>query len=284
MRTEAAAVARSVKTIGSLPTVCLRLTEAVNDPRCSTARIAEIVEGDSGLSARLLRLANSPFFGFPSRIDTVARAVALIGTEQLCDLALATSVIEAFDGFPSDLVNLRLFWRHSLACGVAARALARQRREPNAERHFAQGILHDVGSLILYTTQPDVMCECLERCWQSGELVHVVEHATLGFTHATVAAELFETWNLPQAHREAVRWHHDPASARRFPIDAALIHVGDIIAHALGHPSGERLVPALRTEAWTLLDLSPAILPPVLEEIEQQYAAAVAVILRDASG
>ena len=127
--------------IPSLPMIFTRIDEAVNNPRSSLADIGRIISEDSSLTARLLKIVNSAFYSFPSKIETISRAVTVVGTQQLRDLALATSVMKLFQGIPPDLINMEAFWKHSIACGVAARVLAAHKREANIERFFVAGIL-----------------------------------------------------------------------------------------------------------------------------------------------
>src|SRR5208282_6509612 len=111
-------------TVYSLPLIYERLTEVINHPRSSIADITMIISEDQGLTARLLKLANSPLYGFFSKIDSIGMAATIIGTQQLQALALAVSVMEVFTGIPEELVCMKSFWQHSIACGTIARALA----------------------------------------------------------------------------------------------------------------------------------------------------------------
>jgi HD-like signal output (HDOD) protein len=146
---------QAVKDVPSLPAAFSRLNTAVEDPRCTTRDIETIVREDAPLSGRLLRLANSAYFGFPGRVDTIARAITLVGTRQLRDLVLATSVIDMFKGVPTAHITMESYWQHSVACGLAARILASLRREPNPEQFFVAGLLHDIGRLIMYIQLSD---------------------------------------------------------------------------------------------------------------------------------
>ncbi len=173
-------------TVPSLPLIYEEITNTINDPNSSTNSIGDVISKDSGLTARLLRIANSALYNFPSTIDTISQAVIVIGIQQLRDLALGTSVVELFEGIADDLVNMDSFWRHSIACGIAARILATYRREANVERYFVAGVLHDIGRLIIYLKLSEEAREALVRCKGSGELLYKVEKEILGFDHAEV--------------------------------------------------------------------------------------------------
>lgn len=268
----------SVK-LSSPPVIYHRLMEVINHPRGGAHDVAKVIREDTALTARLLRLVNSALFSFPRRVETVTQAVTVVGTSQVRDLALATSVVSLFQDVPPDLVEMDGFWRHSLACGVAARVLAGLRREHNVERFFVAGILHDVGKLVIYTRIPGQARAVLEEALDTHALLHQVERTVLGFDHAQVGAALLEQWNLPTSLQEAVHYHHAPGRAQRFPVETAAVHAADIVAIALGLGNGgERFVPPLSPEAWDKLGIHCDLLPAVLEELDRQYEAAVQLL------
>ncbi|MFZ5996879.1 MAG: HDOD domain-containing protein [Nitrospirota bacterium] len=265
--------------VSSLPMVALRLNEVVNNPYSSVMDIGKIIGEDQGLTARLLRLANSPFYAFPSKIETITKAVTVIGTQQILDLVLATSVMNMFKGIPKDLITMEAFWYHSIASGVIARILAIYRREANVERFFVAGILHDVGRLVIYTKLPDAAREALVRCKERKEILYKAEREVIGFDHADVGEHLLKEWKLPLSLIEMVATHHAPSRAKHFPAEAAAVHVADIIAHALQlGSSGEASMPPLDAKAWEKLALSPSQLAPTIDQAERQFVAAIQLI------
>ncbi len=268
----------SVK-LASPPMIYQRLMEVINHPRGGAADVANVIREDTALTARLLKVVNSAFFSFPRRIDTVSQAVTVVGTSQVRDLALATSVVTLFKDVPKDLVEMDGFWRHSLACGVGARVLAGLRRESNVERFFVAGILHDVGKLIIYLRIPEEAGTILEEARTTHALLHQVERSVIGFDHGQVGEALLDQWNMPLSLREAVHYHHTPGRAGRFPVETAAVHASDVMAHALGLGNGgERFVPPLSPEAWDGLGIDPVLLPPAVEELERQFESAVHLV------
>ena len=265
--------------LGSPPLIYQRLMEVINHPRGGAIDVANVIRDDTALTARLLKVVNSAFYGFPSRIDTVSQAIAVVGTSQVKDLAMATSVVTLFKDVPQDLVSMDGFWFHSLACGTASRVLAGLRQESNVERFFVSGILHDVGKLVCYLLIPDQSREALQLAREENELLHKAEHRVLGFDHAQVGEALMEQWNMPDSLRESVRFHHDPLRSLRFPAETAAIHTADIFANALGLGSGgEIFVPPLSAEAWELLGADQALLSSAIDEMEHQFEAAVHLV------
>ena len=280
MCAELSQLIRNKENVPSIPTIFYQISEAVDDPRSSMRDIAQIISADQSLSARLLRLVNSAFFGFPSRIDTISHAVTIIGTKQLRDLALATSVIQMFKGIPSELIRVKPFWQHCIACGIGSRLLASFQKMPNIESFFVSGLLHDIGRLILYSHNTEQAKEALTLSAEEGKLLYISERDVMGFDHAEVGGLLLGEWRLPKSLEETVRFHHRPAGSRRFPMETSIAHVSDLIANAMQlGTSGERLVPALAKSAWDEIGLSSSILAPMTQQMDQQYKDSVDLFL-----
>ncbi len=274
---------KGLVSVSSLPGIYLRLSEVVADPRASAADVGRVIAEDPGLTARLLKLVNSAMYGFPTPIETVSHAISIVGTAQLQDLALATSVIRLFANLPPGLVTMDSFWRHSVACGVVARALATRRREPNVERFFVAGLLHDIGRPVLFTQVPDQSRKAMARSAETGVPLFAAEQELLGFDHTHVGSALLDLWKLPPSLREAVAYHHYPDRAKRFPVEAATVHLADLIANALQlGTSGESALPPFAAHAWSLIGLPAAVLADLVEESERHYEAAVQVIALEA--
>lgn len=273
-------VLRGYVEVSSLPTIFTRINEAVNNPRSSMNTIGAIIAEDAGLTSRLLMVVNSAFFNFPQRIDSIPKAISIVGTQQLRDLALATSIIKLFKGIPDDLVNMEKFWAHSIGVGIAARTLAAFRREMNVERFFLAGILHDIGRLLMLTKIPDLAREAIMQARQEGALLYAAEAQRIGFDHAAVGNALVTQWKLPHYLEEVVGYHHKPQSATRFPTEVAIIHVADIMAHAMAlGSSGEHFVPPINNDAWEKLALPTSVLAPAFEQIDRQFVDATKFIL-----
>jgi putative nucleotidyltransferase with HDIG domain len=279
-KASAADLVRGASALKSLPSVYNRITEVVNHPHSSAEDIATVVTEDPSLTARLLGLVNSAFFGFPEKIDTISRAVTIMGTQQLCDLALSVAVIRLFKGIPQQLVDMESFWRHSIACGVTSRLLAKERRECNSERFFVAGLLHDIGSIILYVQAPELAKKALLRAQRRREPLNSSERKILGYDHAEVGLQLLKMWAFPDALQHAVGYHHAPLRARRFPTEAATIHIADFIVSALEFgSSGETRVPHLEAKAREHLGFKVHGLCGLVEELERQYEGVVRAIL-----
>lgn len=224
-----------VKDIGglvTLPDVYLHINRLVEDPNSSSADIARAISQDPSFTVRLLRVANSALYGFSSTVDTVAKAVTIIGTSQIRNLALSMSVARSFAGLPNELVSMDNFWRHSLLCALAARHLAREARRCDPDALFTAGLLHDIGELVIFNRMAEQAKEALERVLDSQDELPIfeAENQVMGFNHAEVGSELARQWQLPALLEECIAYHHDISKAQKHPRETALVHIANIIA------------------------------------------------------
>jgi HD-like signal output (HDOD) protein len=139
----------------SLPAIICKVNDLLNNPASSAADIAELISQEPALTARLLKIVNSPFYNFPSKIETVSMAVTVLGTRQLRDLIIATTLIKHFNRQKTAKYDIETFWCHSITTGLAARAIALDRKIPNSERLFICGLLHDIGKMIMSLQLPN---------------------------------------------------------------------------------------------------------------------------------
>ena len=264
----------------SLPEIFIMINEVVNDPTSSFSDIAQVVNLDTALSARLLKIVNSSFYSFPSNIETVTHAITVIGTEQLHNLALATTILSNFKGIPDKMLNMNLFWRHSMGVAIIARNLAIHCRETNPERFYLAGILHDIGRLIILENLPDEASEIITRQAETDGIVWEIEREVLGFDHGEVGAALSRSWNLPLSLEEIIGNHHHPGRSKRYPLETTIIHLADIIAKAMElGSSGDIHVPPLDEKSWEQLKLPTGVFSAIWNQTENQFNETVDIIL-----
>ncbi|HLP97129.1 MAG TPA: HDOD domain-containing protein [Sideroxyarcus sp.] len=278
MNTDIAELVRSVGKLASLSDVFVRINRLVGDPNSRMNDIARAAERDPAFTARLLRVANSAFYGFSSTIDTVDKAVSIIGTAQIRNLALATSVANSFAGLPNTLVSMEHFWRHSLYCALAARILARQARKCDPDAVFTAGLLHDIGQLVIFNRMPQQAKEALLLVLDSADElpVYQAERQIMAFDHAQVGGELARQWKLPPMLAECIEYHHDIAAAKDFPREVALVHIANILALMA---ETQTLDPAdvspIDPRAWEMVGLDAGeVMADTVTEAQEQIAEA----------
>lgn len=269
-------------TVPSLPEIFYQLVAVIDDPNISLSSIASLISEDTALTARLLRIANSAMYSFPTKINTISQAITIIGTKQIRELVLATSVMSIFKGISSNLVDMESFWRHSIACGIAARAIAILRRTANIEQFYVIGLLHDIGLLLSVTLIPDKASLILNRCRQDGELLYKIEREILGFNHGGLGAALLKSWRLSDAIQEPVGCHHSPTIANSHSEAASIVHLAEIIVQGLNFGnSGEHWVSPLDEKAWRNLSLPEGSIANIINVLDEQFTEALNLFLND---
>lgn len=254
--------------LASMPKIVDKVLQALNDPHVSYAYVGELIGKDVGLSAKLLKLVNSALFAFPEPVESISRAVSVVGINKLTSLALGVSLIDHFGPVPQNALDMRSFWQHSLACAVLARLLATASGHPEEERAFVGGLLHDIGRLVMLSSQSRLSVLAMAAAWEESAPLYETESRVWGFHHARLGGKLLTVWKFPPGLIQAVERHHDPDDQ-----DSALVHLADVMAHALGlGRSGSPLAPPLSAWAWDQLELSSGALAAVAAQAQHQLA------------
>ena len=230
----------------SLPDVYYRIVECLRSPISSSSDLAAVVGMDTNLTAKLLRLVNSPVYSPSTPVTTVARAITLLGAKQLSTLALGVSVISVFEDLSPDYLTMEEFWRHSLATAVIAKLIAKD-LDLDQELLFTAGTLHDLGRLIMVERMPFQMEAAIYLSYSKQIPLYEAERETVGFDHARVGGSLMKLWGIPDPLQSIVRFHHTPTMARGMELEADVIALSDMIAIAMDiGSSGSKVMPPMR--------------------------------------
>lgn len=234
----------------TLPTVVTQLISVVGDPASSARQIAQLVSTDQALTAKILKVANSAFYGFSREIATVQLAIVVLGIEMVKNIGLSVAVLKRFsEGKDHRLFDRQRFWEHAIGCGVAARMLALKFKDRRiADEAFVAGVLHDIGKLILIEYFNEEFSEALEKAEEEGLAIVDAEEQVLGVSHADVGAWLAEKWNLPPHLVQAIAFHHRPFELdSEKPEDLVILtHMGDaLIRHLRVGNSGDQQLASL---------------------------------------
>ncbi|MYL84522.1 HDOD domain-containing protein [Desulfovibrio aerotolerans] len=274
------AILASDPVLVSLPEVFMRIREVLSDPNSTVEEASAVIGKDPSLTAKLLKLVNSAFYARtlrvsgglpPGPVDTLSRAVMLLGLNQLSTLAMGVSVLPLFKDIPAGCIDLRQFWRHSIGVGLIAKLMAVRMHDPSPERFFVAGLLHDIGRLVLYKQVPAAAGASMAEAAATGRHLVEVEQELFGFNHAELGGMLLHKWRFPESLEQAVWRHHAPTTGE-VPLEPAIICVADMIAGAvLPGSSGERLVPRHDPAAWNAVGMAPADLPELVETAEAHF-------------
>jgi putative nucleotidyltransferase with HDIG domain len=276
---DVAQVVRRIRDLPPLPSIVLDLISSFEREDVDVALLAEKMSRDPALSAKMLRLANSSFYGLASKVGTVNQAIVVLGFNTARALAVAGNVIETFgDGEAGD-IDVAEFWRHSIATALCARGLARH--AGLAQDHaFIAGLLHDVGHLVLASGFPEHYARVIEYCASEGTTLSEAELRVLGVDHQSVGQLLSEAWRFPVAIQGAISQHHGPACAELANL-AGLIHAANAVVQALDLGCGEHAaVPRLHDATWTRLHISFEQLQEACRETEAQFEETCQLLIR----
>lgn len=259
-------VVAHLKQLPSPPAVVSELLASFGDEDVDIGKIAQQIARDQGLTARVLRVANSSFYGLQRKVGNINDAVAMLGFRAVRSMVLAVGVNGAFRIDQCPDFDCKSYLRHCVAVALGARALAKLTGH-NPELAFTAGILHDIGELLMACNFPAQYAEVLAYRKKHDCFLVLAERDVLGMDHGEVGGLLAEAWHFPASLQEAVSEHHAPASATAGSL-ANLIHVADAIAHGLGlNPSPDAMVMPIDHTAWQRLGLDSEKIALVLPQI-----------------
>lgn len=255
--------------LSSLPESVSQLNELMQKKNVNISEISEIVASDPVLSARILKTVNSPFYGFPTKIETIAYAVTILGIENIRYLALTSTVISNFSKRMNSIFPLESFWRHSFATAVIAQQLAKASKLVHHERLFTCGLLHELGGLLIGMSNPDIYRQIISSANTHKLSITEAEKKHLGFSHLDITAELLNLWQLPTSISQTIKHMQLPEPKQKHVQDSAVLSIADAVASAI-FPS-IRLVNQeleLQSQYMTLAGIKPFQLNQILDELD----------------
>ena len=212
-----------VEELLSLPDVVIRANELIDSETADVESIAEVIALDPSLTAQLLKLVNSAFYGLPSKVETISRAVTMIGMQELRSLILSASAVEVFNKVAPEAVDMNDFWFRSVYVGLAAKQMSGDRRK--AELFFLMGLMHDVGKIVLFMKDDALANEMLSEAVASGKSLHQIEKEKMGFTASQVSAALLQNWGLAETLYEPISIMYENVEASPYYRDAAILRL-----------------------------------------------------------
>jgi putative nucleotidyltransferase with HDIG domain len=266
-------IIEKIDDLPTLPRTVLKITELVNDPKSSAKDLARVITDDQVLTARLLKLVNSSFYGFPERISTVTGAIVLLGFDAIRNLLLTTSVFDLFANHNrKKKQDQEKFWDHSLGCAVGAKVIGNYLRHDKIEELFVSGLLHDIGKIVEMMYLSDEYTKVVTVIDSENILMTAAENKVLGYNHAEVGKLLAEKWNLPAKLVQVIAYHHQPANASSFAMEAAIVHLADIFCRALNMGyGGDNKIPPLDGSAWERLKIGTGAIDTIMATMRREY-------------
>lgn len=254
----------------SLPDVVMRINAMIDDPSVGLQQMGNLVAEDPAVTARVLRLANSGYYGLREQVTSAEHAATVIGSRALRNVAMQVSILKRYEhlrGIPDfDLDDL---WQHLILTAQLAQALAeasQQRTGLIPDDFYACGLLHDVGKVVMLEGLTDEYLECLRFARRTGTTLHTAEEQVLGFTHVDVGALLAQQWQLPDKVAAAIEFHHGPTQAIVAHPHVGVIALADQIAYRAGSATFESSLGKLAALAERILGVGRAQFDKVVQQ------------------
>jgi len=263
----------------SLPTIVIKLNELLENPNSTIDDFASLIRLDAGLTIQLLKIVNSSYYSFTKPIDTVTTAISIVGINDLSDLILATKIIKKFDNIPLDFISPQTFWRHNIACAIASKIIARELKIKNSERYFILGLLHDIGKLVMYLSQPELSRHIFMLIKKNDSDIEEIEKIAFGFSHDEVSAELLMSWGFDESIYHPIKFHHQPTKTKKFKVETAALHLANAIANLIESPFSYDDSLPIKLEVWEMLHVHSETLIPLTNTTETYYRELAPLIM-----
>lgn len=264
-RQELRAALRQTKNLPTLPGIVAKLAKMADDPDTTTEQMGKVISQDYILSAKLLKLVNSAFYGFPQRISSISSAIILLGFNVVKSLIISASIFDVMEDQDVEL------WQHSLGCAVVSSVVATRLGIKDPEEISTAGLIHDIGKVAIKMELPHEY-EMIQRLMRERKMtMRQAEMEVLGLDHAEAGGWLAKGWNLPHKLIEPVACHHDPRKAQGDQLSSAIVHFSDIVIRGFGYGHAtDCKVPMLSKRAWELLNFSQADMDVIIDQVEEK--------------
>lgn len=265
-----------IDTLPTIPSVLKKLLSVIGNPKLSINEISGFISNDPVLTSRVLKVVNSPIYGFPGRISSVSQALILLGLNVVRGMLLGVSVFEAMQ---KTMMGL---WEHSIGCAVTARIIASKKGLNEPEEVSVAALLHDIGKVALGLKFPVEYEKIVSESEARGIFIFEAEKKYFGVNHSDTGAWIAKRWNFPQNLIEIIEYHHKPHLSKNVAMQTAIVHVSDILIRARGFGfAGDSFVPVLNAAAWQMLDLSESDMKEILVEMEDSLSQAEDFLFSD---
>jgi HD-like signal output (HDOD) protein len=245
----------AVDDLPTIPVVATKVLQLLDDPDISVDDIADLMLTDQVMTARVMKLLNSPVYKPTQEISSLKRALVYLGLRHIRELVLTTSVINAFDA-ESGALELNSFWEHSFGVGMVSKIIARKAGYQDLEKAYISGILHDLGEVFLSNFLHDPFMEVLEYVKANPVKLVDAEEKLLGTTHCELGFCMARKWNFPAPYCDVIAYHHDPGQAQADPVLCSIVNLADLFCTVRGLNYGGREWVSFNVceeKAWTIL-------------------------------
>jgi len=264
----------NIDTLPTIPGALKKLLKVLENQKVSLNEIGSFISSDPVIATKVLKMVNSPIYGFPGRISSVSQAVILLGLNVIKGLLLGVSVFELMQ---RSMVGL---WEHSMGCAIAARVIAKKKGLKEPEEVSIAGLLHDIGKVVLIMQFHEYYEHAMKKAEEDGIIISEAEKNVFAVTHADAGTWMTQKWRFPASLTDVIGYHHKPHLSKFAPVETAIVHVSDILVRARGFGfAGDNMVPVINSVAWESLNMTESDLKDVYKEIDDSIEDAGVLIL-----
>jgi HD-like signal output (HDOD) protein len=263
----------------SMPEVYLKIRKLIQNADSKTSDYVSVIESDSMLALRVMRVANSEFFGFSRKVENLTQALNLIGIMQIHDVLLCSLCMRAFSSIPSEVLNLKAFWLYSTQCGIASRVIAQYSFSPIINHFFTLGLIHEIGHAAMYSKVPELSFQVLEDSQTQNRSIEELEREYFGFDYGQLSKSLLELWKLPETYQQVANFHLHPKLAdSKFSYEVQVINLAHSICQNLTAGLQPELIASARVKVAQLKHLPPNIDEIILNEINAHAESVLSML------
>lgn len=261
---------QNTKTLHIIPELRRKINSTLKRPDISIAEVSEIISIDPSLSSRLLKMANSAYYGSNYRLNTVTKAATVVGFEDLKSFISETPELDHFSEKSDMNANMHSLWKHNVAVSIYCQLIGQEIGHTEVERLSLMGLLHDIGKLVMYEQIPEYYSDICNYSAQMNTSSMKEERKILGFYHNLISLELLKQWNFSKICQDIVYYHHLPENAVH-KREAYILHLADAVAHAMGYNGGiPTTVPIIDPQTLSEIPLKKKVLPGIIAQGQQR--------------
>lgn len=272
---------QNINNLQTLPTIYSSISSALADPLVTPDKLSKIISVDQVSSTKILKVANSPFYGFRGKIDTISQAVLFLGFNEIKNIIFALSVVNSF-GKNKSVMNFKPvdLWAHSIGVGIATRMIGSALGEKSLENYFLAGIIHDIGKILFIEFIPDEYAKVLRLVSQSNCSVKQAEKEILSLDHCRAGQLLAEKWKLPLNLYDVIIHHHSGSNGKEPSRMLASVHIANIFVRALNlGNAGDNLVLQPNFDAWNIVKLPKGFFASVKKNLIEDFNHTASLML-----
>lgn len=266
-----------IEDLPTLPTIIMKVIDVINNPKASVGDLKAVIESDYVQTLRVLKLANSPYYGFPRKITTISTAIVLLGFNEIKNLLLSSSVYDMYkkmDHKDNFSFNLYRFLDHCTGVASCARIIGEYTKYEKPEELFVAGLLHDIGRSIQFQFFQADFKKLLQNVLATDSWIYKKEKRVLGYTHSEIGMILAEKWQLGNKLTDIIAYHHRPFLSHNFSKEASIVGIADCIIRSLGIGyGGDSQIPKIEVEVFKKAELQESDIPIIMNEVEKKFEA-----------